>query len=80
MLQKSHASARNAKSELSLRGARSQQRAAVAAVIKKKPAARAHHQKKRTPFTLKREGVLVQAGVKRSVYKQAHKKPASRAR
>jgi len=32
--------------------------------------------RKRTPFTLKREGRLIQSGVRRSIFKPVHKKPA----
>lgn len=73
---KSHASARSSKASLDNRDARSQQRAIVADAVQKKPAARVRFTRKRTPFTLRREGSLVQAGVKRSIYKQVHKKPA----
>ena len=67
---------RSFRASLDNREVRSKQRALVAGVIKKKPASNMLRSKKRTPFTLQREGSLVQAGVKRSIYKQVTKKPA----
>ena len=75
---KDHASARSSKATLSMRAARSGQRAAVAEVLKKRPAARVTRSNKRTPFTLLREGSLRRPGVKPSVFKQVLKKPARR--
>ena len=66
---KKHATGRSSKAFLANREARSKQRALVAEALKKKPAAHAKHSKKRTPFTLLREGSLLQAGVKRSIFK-----------
>jgi len=58
------------KGDLPLRKQREQQRALVHGVMLKRPAA-ASQPRKRTPFTRKREGSLVQAGVRRSIYKAA---------
>ena len=76
MDQKNHATARSTKADLPSRDACAKLRAAVADAKKKKNAKRTHLQRKRTPFTLKREGSLVQAGAKRASYQQVRKKPA----
>ena len=62
------------KAVLAMQPERQRQRALVSGAVKKRPA---HQTRKRTPFTLKREGFLIQSGVRRSIYKGALQRPAT---
>ena len=68
---------RVAKSTLPLSAERAEQKLAVKAHLDKKPACSPMHTRmKRTPFTRKRSGVMVTAGVRRDILKGTTKKPA----